>query len=97
MALLGTNSQSYYYSFPLTALKKGDLTTLDNLHSTLKFPLSPYHKPKLRKEEEEIFDHYVKWQEFNDHRFATNPEEGAGFYDLPSTLYYDLMGLIPRE
>ncbi|KAH7110700.1 hypothetical protein EDB81DRAFT_894654 [Dactylonectria macrodidyma] len=76
--------------------KKGDLTTLDNLHSTLGFPTSPYHNPDLKKEEEEIFDHYVRWQEFNDNRFATNPEEGAGFYDLPNTLYYDLMGFIPR-
>ncbi|KAH0844786.1 hypothetical protein Z517_01089 [Fonsecaea pedrosoi CBS 271.37] len=34
--------------------------------------------------------------EFNDHRFATNPEEGAEFYDGAQVLYYDLMGLIPR-
>ncbi|OAG34702.1 hypothetical protein AYO21_11137 [Fonsecaea monophora] len=74
----------------------GDLTTLDNLHSTLPFPLSAYHKPELRKEEEEIFEHYVRWMEFNDHRFATNPEEGAEFYDGAQVLYYDLMGLIPR-
>lgn len=59
--------------------------------------MSPYHKPELKKEEEEIFDHYVRWMEFNDNRFSSNPEEGAGFYDCPNVLYYDLMGLIPRE
>ncbi|KAH7068620.1 hypothetical protein FB567DRAFT_585050 [Paraphoma chrysanthemicola] len=74
----------------------GDLTTLDNLHSTLAFPMSRYHDPALKKVEEEIFDHYVRWMEFNDNRFVTNPEEGAEFYDGPNVLYYDLMGLIPR-
>ncbi|KAH7020412.1 hypothetical protein EDB80DRAFT_882445 [Ilyonectria destructans] len=74
----------------------GDLTTLDNLHSTLGFPLSPYHNPTLKKEEEEIFDHYVRWQDFNDHRFATDPDEGATFFDMPHTMYYDLMGFTPR-
>lgn len=35
--------------------------------------------------------------EFNDNRFSSNPEKGAGFYDCPNVLYYDLIGLIPRE
>jgi len=78
-------------------LEQGDLTTLDNLHSTLPFQKSAYHKSELKKEEEEIFEHYKDWMEFNDHRFETNPEEGTRFYDLDQVLYYDLMGLIPRK
>jgi hypothetical protein len=73
------------------------LTTLDNLHATLSFSMSNYHKPELKQAEEEIFQHYADWMLFNDTRFATHPEEGTRFYDLDQVLYYDLMGLIPRK
>lgn len=78
-------------------LNQGDLTTLDNLHATLSFEESAFHKPELKKEEEEIFQHYADWMLFNDTRFAIAPQEGTRFYDCPQVLYYDLMGLIPRE
>ncbi|KIW30209.1 uncharacterized protein PV07_05968 [Cladophialophora immunda] len=73
----------------------GDLTTLDNLHATLSFPMSAFHKPELKKEEEEIFQHYADWMLFNDTRFAVAPQEGTRFYDCDQVLYYDMMGLIP--
>jgi len=75
---------------------EGDLTTLDALHATLSYPLSHLHRPDLKKEEEEIFQHYVNWQLFNNHRFSTHPNEGKEFYDIPDVMYFDLMGFIPR-
>ncbi|KAH8812867.1 hypothetical protein F5884DRAFT_751167 [Xylogone sp. PMI_703] len=75
---------------------EGDLTTLDALHATLSYPLSNLHNPELKKEEEEIFEHYRDWQIFNNHRFATHPNEGKAFYDVDQVMYFDLMGFIPR-
>jgi hypothetical protein len=59
--------------------------------------MSAFHKPELKKEEEEIFQHYADWMLFNDTRFVVAPQEGTRFYDCDQTLYYDLMGLIPRK
>ncbi|CZR53545.1 uncharacterized protein PAC_03424 [Phialocephala subalpina] len=75
---------------------EGDLTTPQALHDTLSYPLSHLHSPDLLREEEEIFQHYVNWQLFNNHRFSTHPNEGKEFYDVPDVMYYDLMGLIPH-
>jgi hypothetical protein len=80
----------------ISDVTQGDLTTLEALHATLSYPLSHLHSPDLKKEEEEIFQHYVNWQLFNNHRFSTHPNEGKEFYDVPDVMYFDLMGFIPR-
>jgi hypothetical protein len=75
---------------------EGDLTTLQALHAKLTHPLSHLHRPDQQKDEDEIFQHYVNWQLFCNHRFATHPNEGKEFYGVPDVMYFDLMGLIPR-
>ncbi|EXJ68170.1 uncharacterized protein A1O5_08785 [Cladophialophora psammophila CBS 110553] len=58
-------------------------------------PASKYHNPSLEKEEEEILAHYKAWIHFNHTDFG-NKSRAKSFYDLPETMYFDLMKVIPR-
>jgi len=54
-----------------------------------------YHNPDLANEEQEILEHYKEWLHFNHTDFG-NKDRAKSFYDLPETMYFDLMKVIPR-
>ncbi|KAI1608316.1 hypothetical protein EDD36DRAFT_479058 [Exophiala viscosa] len=68
------------------------LTTVKDLEKQLGFPPSKFHNPEFEKEEQEILEHYKEWLHFNHTDFG-NKERAKSFYDLPETMFYDLMNI----
>ncbi|KAK5259734.1 hypothetical protein LTR20_010673 [Exophiala xenobiotica] len=71
------------------------LRTVKALQEKLSMPPSKFHDPELATEEQEILEHYKEWIHFNHTDFG-NKERAKSFYDLPETMFYDLMKQIPR-
>ncbi|ETN40974.1 uncharacterized protein HMPREF1541_05254 [Cyphellophora europaea CBS 101466] len=76
-------------------MDEANLTTIKAVHESLGMPVSKYHNPDLEKEEQEILEHYKEWFRFNHTDFG-NKERAKSFYDVPETMYFDLMKVIPR-